>query len=94
MCWVKSCLSSKRAEVDSFAETVGMTKLVNAGVVPLYVDFLNAYLESRIGRVAVEGVLSHVIAFFLQNNIAFPLLILGSPGSHFSEAFYLVSLFY
>ena len=30
MCWVKSCLSSKRAEVDSFAEIVGITKLVNA----------------------------------------------------------------
>ena len=30
MCWVKSCLSSKRAEVESFAEIVGITKLVKA----------------------------------------------------------------
>ena len=30
MCWVKSCLSSKRADVDSLAEIVGITKLVNA----------------------------------------------------------------
>ena len=30
MCWVKSCLSSKSAEVDNFAEIVGITKLVNA----------------------------------------------------------------
>ncbi len=30
MCWVKSCLSLKRAEVESFAEIVGITKLVKA----------------------------------------------------------------
>ena len=30
ICWVKSCLSSKRADVDSFAEIVGITKLVKA----------------------------------------------------------------
>ncbi len=30
MCCVKSCLSSKRADVDSFAEIVGITKLVKA----------------------------------------------------------------
>ena len=35
MCWVKSCLSSKRAEVDSFAEIVGITKLVNARTVKI-----------------------------------------------------------
>ena len=30
ICWVKSCLSSRRADVDSFAEIVGITKLINA----------------------------------------------------------------
>ena len=35
MCWVKSCLSSKRADVDSFAEIVGITKLVNARTVKI-----------------------------------------------------------
>ena len=30
MCWERSYLSSKRAEVDNFAEIVGITKLVNA----------------------------------------------------------------
>ena len=30
MCCIKSCLSSKRADVDSFAEIVGITKLVKA----------------------------------------------------------------
>ena len=30
MCWAKSCRSSRRADVDSFAEIVGITKLVNA----------------------------------------------------------------
>ena len=35
MCWVKSCLNSKRAEVDNFAEIVGITKLVNARTVKI-----------------------------------------------------------
>ena len=30
ICWVKSCLSSRRADVESFAEIAGITKLVNA----------------------------------------------------------------
>ena len=30
MCRVRSCLNSKRAAVESFAEIVGITKLVNA----------------------------------------------------------------
>ena len=30
ICWVKSYLSSKRADVDNFAEIVGITKLVKA----------------------------------------------------------------
>ena len=38
-----------------------MAKLASAGVSPLYLDFLNAYLQPRLGRVAVEGALSEVI---------------------------------
>ena len=30
ICWVKSWRNSKRADVDIFAEIVGITKLVNA----------------------------------------------------------------
>ena len=35
MCWVKSCLNSKRAEVESFAEIVGITKLIIARIVKI-----------------------------------------------------------
>ena len=35
MCWVKSRRSSNRAEVDSLAETAGITKLVNARTVKM-----------------------------------------------------------
>ena len=38
-----------------------MAKLSEAGVSSLYLDFLNAYLQPRVGRVAIEGALSEVI---------------------------------
>ena len=38
-----------------------MAKLSSVGVANLYLDFLNSYLETRLGRVAVEGIFSEVI---------------------------------
>ena len=35
-----------------------MAKLVSVGVSPLYLDFLNAYLQPRIGYVAMDSVFS------------------------------------
>ena len=37
-----------------------LAKLHSIGVADTFIDFLNSYLELRIGRVAVEGVLSDV----------------------------------
>ena len=39
-----------------------LAKLQTAGVADLFLDFLNAYLEPRVGMVAVEGVLSDAFA--------------------------------
>ena len=44
-----------------------MGKLVSLGVPDIYLDFLNAYLDSRIGYVTVEGAFSD--AFALTNQV-------------------------
>ena len=44
-----------------------MAKLVSAGVPDSYLDFLNSYLEPRIGRVSVEGALSDM--FDIANSV-------------------------
>ena len=44
-----------------------MGKLVSLGVPDMYLDFLNAYLDSRVGYVTVEGAFSD--AFVLTNQV-------------------------
>ena len=38
-----------------------LAKLCSVGVADVFLDFLNSYLEPRVGRVAIENVLSDVM---------------------------------
>ena len=54
-------LSDISGAFDKVFKDYMMAKLAAAGVSDWYLDFLNAYLQSRLGRVAIEGALSEVI---------------------------------
>jgi len=49
-----------KAAFDRVYKDYLLAKLHSIGVADTFIDFLNSYLEPRIGRVAVEGVLSDV----------------------------------
>ena len=58
---VVAYLSDISGAFDKVFKDYMMAKLVTAGVSPLFLDFLNAYLEPRLGQVAVDGALSYVL---------------------------------
>ena len=54
-----------------------LAKLHSAGVADVSIDFLNSYLEPRIGQMAIEGVLSECITLadmVFQGTVLGPML--------------------
>jgi hypothetical protein len=60
-CKVGLYLSDITAAFDRVFKDFLMAKLLSAGVANVFLDFLSSYLEPRVGRVAVGGVLSDLI---------------------------------
>ena len=61
-CKVGWYLSDITAAFDKVFKDFLMAKLVSAGVADVFLDFLNSYLARQIGRVAIGGVLSDLVA--------------------------------
>ena len=60
-CKVGLYLSDITAAFDRVFKDFLMAKLLSAGVANVFLDFLSSYLEPRVGRVAVDGLLSDLI---------------------------------
>ena len=81
--WILSCCRGRKIVVylsdiagafDRVYKDYLMGKLQQVGVSPTYLDFLNSYLEPRIGRVAIDGILSET---FLLCDMVFQGTVLG-----------------
>ena len=60
-CKIGAYLGDITAAFDRVDKNLLMGKLHGLGVAEVFLDFLNSYLEPRIGRVTIEGAVSEII---------------------------------